>query len=117
METSPYDYLLSNAMSVLSGDHGAEILAGFSTQVGFLKEVCKNCLIDCYGCIEDCPHPECWPDETIMFSPTQERVALEGFVFGTGEDRGKMAGYLIVRDKKENKIYSRPCVITLPRDN
>jgi hypothetical protein len=117
MEPSQYDNLLSHAMDVLSGNHGAEILAGFSSQVGFLRVLCDTCLIDCKGCISDCPYPECWPDATIIMSPHLWRVALEGFVFGTGADEGKMAGYMILRDEKENKVYSRPCVITLPYDH
>lgn len=118
METSrSYDSLVSDALSVLSGDLGVEILVGFSTQLSFLKVLCSNCFLDCHGCIDNCPHPESWPETTLLTSPTKDKVILEGYAMGAGEDTGKMAVYLIVRDVKFNKIYSQPGVVTLPYDH
>jgi hypothetical protein len=115
-ETSPQK-ILEYAFSVLSGPFGPELIASFSSQIGFLKIMCKQCLIDCRGCINNCPHPECWPDTTVIMGPTFGRVTLEGFQIGEGKDAGKIAGYVSLRDAWENKIYSEPCIITLPYDN
>jgi hypothetical protein len=118
METShSCDSLVAAALSVLSGDLGVEILVGFSTQVSFLKVLCNNCFLDCHGCIDNCPHPESWPETTLLNSPTNDKVIFEGCAIGAGKDVGKVAGYLIVRDAQFNKVYSEPCVLTLPWDN
>lgn len=109
--------IVEYAFSVLSGPYGPELIASFSSQISFLKIMCKQCLIDCRGCINNCPHPECWPDTTIIMGPAFGRVALEGHLIGIGKDAGRVAGFISLRDLLENKIYSQPCVITLPYDH
>ena len=95
--------IVEYAFSVLSGPYGPELIASFSSQISFLKIMC--------------PHPECWPDTTIIMGPAFGRVALEGHLIGIGKDAGRVAGFISLRDLLENKIYSQPCVITLPYDH
>lgn len=115
-ETSPQK-ILDYALSVLSGPFGPELIASFSSQIGFLKVMCKGCLIDCKGCIDNCPHPESWPDTTVVMGVNFGRVALEGHLIGKGKDEGRVAGYMSLRDTFDNRVYSEPCIITLPYDH
>ena len=118
MENSTLERLVVHAMAVLDGDSRLELLTDFSGQLGFLSAACDDCLINCGGCIENCPLPQCWPETTILESPKHDAsVTLEGFAIGSGKDEGKVAGYFIVRDKKRNNIYSHPCIIHLPLDH
>ena len=93
-----YEKIVDHALAILSGQNAPELIAGFSSQLGFLKVVCENCcIVGCYGYQENCPFPTCLPDTTIMLMEGG-RVSLEGFAIGTGKDEGRVAAYLTIRD-------------------
>ena len=118
MENSTLERLVEHAAAILDGDVGLELLTDFSGQLGFLFAACDDCLLDCGGCIDNCPYPCSWPETTILKSPAHDAVVtLEGFAIGSGKNEGEVAGHFIVRDKKRNNIYSHPCIIHLPADN
>jgi hypothetical protein len=111
-----YESLVSNAIAFLSGNPEllTEVISDFSNQISFLHAVCQNCIIDCHGCINNCPYPKSWPESTVPVDLSSGRFTLEGFALCSGKDEGKVAGYMNLWDDKNNKVYSKACVISLP---
>jgi hypothetical protein len=113
MENSTLEHLIVQACSVLNGLRGLELRTELSGQFGMLSAACQYCLVDCQGFVENCPHPEGWPEITLYTGLNGENVSLEG----SSVNRGVMSGYFIIRDQHRKIIHTAECELSLPYNN